>query len=102
MKIKIIITTTDNKKVAEKISNTLVNENIAICVQIFNNVSSTYKWEGKVINESEFLLLAKTSFDNLDICKKYIEKLHNYEVPEIISLDSKIMNEKYKKWFLKK
>ena len=101
MKIKIIITTTDNKKVAEKISNTLVNENIAICVQIFNNVSSTYKWEGKIINETEFLLLVKTSLDKLDICKKYIEKLHNYDVPEIISLDSKIMNEKYKKWFLK-
>ena len=100
MKIKILITTTDNKKVADKISNELVEKNLSPCVQIINNVSSTYKWQDKTINELEFLLFIKTTIDNENICKKIIEEIHNYDVPELISFDSKIINDKYKDWFL--
>ena len=100
MQINIILTSTDSKTIADKISNELVKKNLSPCVQIINNVLSTYKWSNKVIKEAEFLLLIKTTESNINKCKKSIEEMHNYETPEIICLKSNIINNKYKKWFL--
>ena len=100
MEIKIIITTTDSQIIADQISKELVKNNLSPCVQIINNVSSTYKWDSEIIRESEFLLFIKTTINNVDKCKKNIEEIHNYEIPEIICLKSDIINDKYKNWFL--
>ena len=100
MKIKIIITTTDSNVIAEKISNELLEKNLSPCVQIINNVLSTYKWSNKLVKETEFLLLIKTTESKINKCKKSIEKIHNYETPELVCLNSNIINDKYKKWVL--
>ena len=99
MKIKIIITTTNSKIVANNIANKLVERNIATCVQIIDSISSTYKWKNKVVKEKELLIFIKASIANLNRCKKVIKEIHNYDVPEIISLDSNIMSKKYADWF---
>ena len=102
MKIKIIITTTDSKIIADKISNELVNNNLSSCVQIINNINSTYTWKNKIVNDLEFLLFIKTSVDKIEICRKVIEEIHNYDIPELICIDAEIISNIYKDWFLKK
>ncbi len=100
MKIKIIITTTDSKAIADKIAKNLVENNFSPCVQVIDNISSTYKWENKVFKERELLLLIKTSINNLDNCKNCIKEIHSYDVPELITIDSDIIDNKYADWFL--
>ena len=59
-----------------------------------------YKWDGKIINDKEFLLrlLSKTSF--FQEIKEIIQKNHSYDVPEIISFEVNNSSTDYKKWAL--
>ena len=100
MKIKIIQTTIDSIKIAESISELLVNINASPCVQIISNVKSVYQWKDKVEHSSEILLLIKTIPENVQKCKNIILKHHNYETPEIIVMDGYILEDDYLAWFI--
>jgi len=100
MKIKIIQTTVDSIKIAESISELLVNNNASPCVQIISNVKSIYQWKNKVENSSEILLLIKTIPENVQKCKNIILKHHNYDTPEIIVMDGYILEDDYQAWFM--
>ena len=100
MKIKIIQTTTDSIKTAESISELLVNNNASPCVQIISNVKSVYRWENKFEQSSEILLLIKTIPEKIQQCKDIILKHHNYDVPELITLDGDIIEDNYEAWFI--
>ena len=52
----------------------------------------------KIIEDNEYLIHAKTESNNFEEIKNLIEELHNYETPEIISLEIYQGNEKYLKW----
>ena len=100
MKIKIIITTTDSNKTANVISEYLVKDNLSPCVQMIPNIQSVYNWKGKVDRTDEILLLIKTIPEKVDDCKKLILKYHNYNVPEIVVTNGKILNDEYSNWFI--
>tara|TARA_B100001029_G_C15030457_1_gene436578 strand:- start:236 stop:550 length:315 start_codon:yes stop_codon:yes gene_type:complete len=100
MRFKIIITTTNNYNIAKKIAKYLIDSKISACVQIVPNINSIFKWENNIVEEKEILLIIKTDNKNITKCNKIIKQLHNYECPEIISIDSEILNKKYKNWFL--
>ena len=99
MKIKIIQTTTDSIKIAELISELLVNNNSSPCVQIISNVKSVYRWKNKLEQSSEILLLIKTIPEKIQQCKDIILKHHNYDIPELIVLDGDIIEDDYEAWF---
>ena len=100
MKIKIIQTTTDSIKIAESISELLVNNNASPCVQIISNVKSVYQWQDKVEHSNEILLLIKTIPEKIQQCKDIILKHHNYDVPEIIVMDGYILEDDFQAWFI--
>jgi periplasmic divalent cation tolerance protein len=84
--ISLIYTTINNEEDAKKIANYLVDEQIVACVNIIPNVQSIYRWKGKIEEEREFLLIAKTVDENVIKAINKIKKLHNYEIPDIISI----------------
>ena len=100
MKIKIIITTTDSDKTANDIAKYLVKNNLSPCVQIISNINSVYKWKDQLEKTNEQLLLIKTIPENVEDCKKLIQKHHNYDVPEIVETNGVILNDEYKAWFI--
>ena len=100
MKIKIIQTTTDSIKIAESISELLVNNNFSPCVQIISNVKSVYRWKNKLENSSEIILIIKTIPAKVQQCKDIILRHHNYDVPELIILDGDIIEDDYEAWFI--
>ena len=100
MKIKIIQTTIDSIKIAESISELLVNNNASPCVQIISNVKSVYRWKNILEQSSEILLLIKTIPEKIQQCKDIILKHHNYDVPELIVIDGYILEEDYQDWFI--
>ena len=100
MKIKIIQTTTDSIKIAESISELLVNNNASPCVQIISNVKSVYRWKNKLEHSSEILLLIKTIPEKIQQCKDIILKHHNYDIPELIVIDGYILEDDYQDWFI--
>jgi periplasmic divalent cation tolerance protein len=81
-----VLITAPNEEEAAKISRTIVEESLVACVNIIRSVRSIYRWQGRVEDESEVLMIAKTKRALFDRLKGRIKELHSYEVPEIIGL----------------
>ncbi len=84
--ISVIYTTIDNIQDARKIANYLIEEQLVACVNIIPNVESVYRWKGKIEEEKEFILIAKTVDENIIKTINRIKELHNYELPDIIAI----------------
>ncbi len=77
-----VITTTDNKENAELITQTLLDNELAACVQS-SQIESTYRWKGKTVTGEEIRLDIKTKTSLYPKVKETILSLHTYEVPEL-------------------
>ncbi|MBI3209956.1 MAG: divalent-cation tolerance protein CutA [Candidatus Solibacter usitatus] len=71
---------------AEKIARTLVEKQLAACVNILPAVRSIYRWQGNVEDTTEVLLLIKTRQAVYPDLEKEIRKLHSYSAPEIVAI----------------
>ena len=90
--------TAPNEAEAKRIGRTLVEERLVACCNVVPNVTSIYRWKGKICEEAEVLCLMKTRKELFDSLKKRIKELHPYDVPEIISLKIKDGLHEYLKW----
>ncbi len=95
---KIVLTTTDRGELAKEIAAKAVREKKAACVNILRNVVSVYTWEGSVEEQEEFLLVCKTDDSREKDLQSLIGEMHNYDLPEIISLDVTGGSQEYLKW----
>lgn len=90
--------TASNEDEAAKISRALVESRLAGCVNIIRNIRSIYSWQGKIEDEPEVLMIAKTRKSLLDALMKKVKEIHSYTVPEIIALPIIGGSEDYLKW----
>ncbi len=93
-----ILTTIDNYERARQIALTLVSEQLAACCNIIPGVTSIYSWNNSVREDSEFLMLIKTSQALLGALEQRVRELHPYDVPEIISTGMDEVNSPYEAW----
>ena len=64
----------------------LVGEQLAACVNRVRSIQSVYRWQGKVEQNDEELLIIKTRRQLFPALEKRVKELHSYSVPEIIGL----------------
>ena len=83
---------------ASAIARTLVEEELAACVNLVAGVHSVYWWDGKVAEGSETLLIVKTPPERYAALEARLLALHPYEVPEILALDVAAGAERYLVW----
>jgi periplasmic divalent cation tolerance protein len=91
----IVILCTANEENAKLIVRTLVEEELAACVNSMP-VTSTYRWQDEIVEDTEQLLIIKTK--NYERVEARIKELHTYEVPEIIALEIKQGSKEYLDW----
>jgi periplasmic divalent cation tolerance protein len=82
----LVLNTTDTLELAQEIASALVDSHEAACVNIIPAIRSVYRWEGKVCDEGECLLLIKSSAEKFEEVRATILRLHSYEIPEIIAV----------------
>lgn len=82
----IVLVTTATDKEASTIASALVEREEAACVNIVPMVRSVYRWKDKVWNETEQLLVIKTTAAAFEDVKRTVKELHSYELPEILAL----------------
>jgi periplasmic divalent cation tolerance protein len=82
----VILVTCGSEEEAVKISNALVEERLAACVNLISPVRSIYRWEEKIWDEKEWLLIIKTQRKRFQEIETRVKSLHSYSVPEIIAL----------------
>ena len=84
--VAVIYSTTSKIQDARRIAHTLVQEQIVACVNIIPKIESYYRWKGKIENDEEVVLIAKTTDKNVKKTIQRIKNLHTYELPDIIVL----------------
>jgi len=83
----IVLITCGSAREAARIAQALVSERAAACVNILQMpVQSIYRWKGDVKRAKEVLLIVKTSRRRFRALERSIQRVHSYEVPEIIAL----------------
>ena len=83
-KLVLALSTFPDAETARRISNELVVGKFAACANIFPSVESIYRWEGKMENGAETLVVFKMSDERQAAFQEKLQSLHPYEVPEII------------------
>ena len=78
--------TAPNAKTAERIARTLVEEELAACVNIHGEMRSIYKWRGAIESELEMPLFVKTTKAAAAKAQQRIISLHPHETPCIAAL----------------
>ena len=98
MKAILVLTTVPDEKAAKSLAQRLVKMRAAACVTITKDVTSFYRWKGKLEKAKEFFMLIKTAAKNFAEVKRIIESSHPYEVPEIISVPIVGGSSRYLTW----
>ena len=93
-----ILSTAPTEAVAASIARTLVEERLVACVNLVPHVRSIYRWEGAVTDETEVLLVLKTTGEQLAAVKVRLKELHPYAVPEFVVLAVTQGSEAYLRW----
>ncbi|MEW6162813.1 MAG: divalent-cation tolerance protein CutA [Nitrospirota bacterium] len=94
----IVFITASSEDEAAKIAKALVDSRLAGCVNIIKDIRSIYSWQGKIEDEREVLMIAKTQKTLFDSLMEKVKELHSYTVPEIIALPIIEGSEDYLKW----
>ena len=94
----VILATAMNTEEANKIAKKLVDDKLVACVNMVENVSSVFRWEGKVDEAKEVLMILKSRKDLFEKIAETIKSLHSYSVPEIIALPIIDGNQDYLNW----
>ena len=94
----VIYITTGSISEAKKIGQSLVEEKLVACSNIISPIHSIYKWQGKMCDDKEAMLMMKTKKKLFKQIVKRVEELHSYDVPEIIAIPIIEGSSKYMSW----
>jgi periplasmic divalent cation tolerance protein len=95
---RVVFTTAGSAEEAEKIAHALVERHLAACVNVLPQIRSIYRWQGKVEDAAEILLIIKTTAAKFPAVRDAIRELHSYDVPECIALPITDGAPDYLKW----
>lgn len=90
-------TTSASSAEAAELADSLVRGRLAACVQT-HPISSTYRWNGGVVTESEVSITAKTTEDRVEDLFAFIKSRHPYDTPELIAVPVLEGSEAYLSW----
>ena len=95
---RIVLTTAGSEPEARKIAHHLVEQQLAACVNIVPQIGSVYRWQGKVEEAREWLLLIKTTSEKFPLVNAAIQEVHSYEMPECIAISIDDGSSEYLRW----
>jgi periplasmic divalent cation tolerance protein len=76
----------------------LLDRRLIACGTLFAGARSLYRWQGKVADENEVVVLLKTRSARLESLRAAFGELHPYKVPELLALPVEAGLEKYLDW----
>ncbi len=97
----LVMVTAPDLDLGERIAKSLLERNLAACVNISPDLISLYRWEDEVQRDPEVLLLIKTRLGLLrDQLIPAVQALHPYQLPEIIALPIISGERNYLDWII--
>jgi periplasmic divalent cation tolerance protein len=93
-----IYVTVPSDTLAQKIASALITERLAACANIIPGMKSLYRWEGKIKQRVEIVLILKTQAQLFGAAEALIKALHSDKTPCIVALPVDAGNADYLKW----
>ncbi len=81
----VVVTTVGTEEEANQLAEELVARRHSACVNIVPVHRSVYRWQGKICDDREFLLVIKTQEEEYEAVESTVRELHSYELPEILA-----------------
>lgn len=81
----VVVTTVGTEEEANQLAGELVARRHSSCVNIIPVQRSVYRWQGKICDDNEFLLVIKTLESEYEAVEATVGELHSYELPEILA-----------------
>ena len=95
---RIVLSTAGTPDEASHIARTLVEEQLAACVNIVPGIRSIYAWQGRIHDDQEWMLVMKSDIGHLEALEARLKSLHSYDNPEILVLVPESGSEAYLLW----
>jgi periplasmic divalent cation tolerance protein len=94
----VVLVTAPTAEQAAELARTLVEARLAACGNVIPGLRSIYRWEGRVHDDAEALLLLKTTRPRLEALREAVLRLHPYQVPELLALPVEAGSAGYLEW----
>jgi periplasmic divalent cation tolerance protein len=96
--VLVVLVTAPSPEVAAELARALVEARLAACGNVVPGLRSIYRWEGKVQDDAEALLVLKTTRDRLEALRDEVLRRHPYQVPEVLALPVEAGSAAYLDW----
>jgi periplasmic divalent cation tolerance protein len=96
--VSLIYITVGSPDEASRIGRDIVERRLVACVNIVERIGSLYWWEGKIAQENESLIIAKTKTSLVSRVIDAVKSLHSYSCPCIVALPITEGNEDFLSW----
>jgi periplasmic divalent cation tolerance protein len=83
---------------APVLARMLVEKRLAACVNILPGAQSIFRWQEKVEEASEAMLVIKTTERNIPLVEQALKSLHSYELPEFLVINVEAVSDAYLQW----
>lgn len=98
MDIRFVYMTAGDLGEAKAIGRELVESGLAACVNILPQMHSIYRWEGKIEEATEVVMIAKTAASRVPELTARVKSLHSYSCPCVVSLGVEDGYQPYLDW----
>lgn len=96
--VRVVLVTAPSPEVARDIARALVEARLIACANVVPGVRSIYRWEGRVEEDEEVLLVLKTRAEHCEAVAARVNALHPYALPEVIALPVTEGSRSYLDW----
>jgi periplasmic divalent cation tolerance protein len=94
----VVLSTCGTEAEAETIARAVLEKRLAACVNVVSGVRSLYRWQGKIEDSAEWLLVIKSSRDLFERLRAEIERVHSYQTPEVVAVPIVAVAPNYLLW----
>lgn len=94
----LVMTTCADADEAGSLASALVEQHLAACVNTVSQVTSTYRWQGRIEQDHECLLIIKTTADRFAALDEAIRARSSYDVPEVVAVPIAAGSAQYLDW----
>lgn len=94
----IAFTSFADEESAARVARVLLEERLVACANLLPGARSLYRWEGKLADEREVVVLLKTRKQDWTALLSRLHELHPYETPELVAVRVAAGAPKYMAW----
>jgi len=85
--VMVVLVTVPDEESGLALARSLVDERLVACANLVPGLRSIYRWQGRIEEAKELLLILKTRAELVDELARRVAELHPYDVPEVLALE---------------